>query len=101
MSNLASATQMAGIYGLKSSVAFNKLMVKCGILNDTNKGYVLAADLRGRGLTAVITSPYFLPNGIKAFKKKAVWTEEGQTYVRKTLIHHGIAPVGEQKGLFD
>lgn len=101
MNNLASSTQMADIYGLKSSVAFNKLMERCGILIHTNKGYILAEDLRGMGLATVITAPYFLPNGIKAFKKKAVWTAKGQAHVRRTLMHHGIAPVGEQKGLFE
>lgn len=94
------ATQMANAYGLKSSVAFNKLLVKCGLLEHTSSGYVLSESLRGKGYIAVINSPYFLPNGIKAFKKKAVWTDAGQQFVHNTLSRHGIVPVGERKDLF-
>lgn len=96
-----SATQMANVYGLKSSVAFNKLMVKCGLLVHAGNGYTLAADLRGRGFVTLIERPYFLPNGIRAFKKKAVWTEAGQSHIRQTLSRHGILPVSEQKDLFN
>lgn len=95
------ATQMAEAYGLKSPIAFNKLMVKCGVLQHTDKGYVLSEEFRGLGLIDVIDYPYWLPNGIKATKKKAVWNEEGQAFVRGVLAHHGIVPVSEQTSLFD
>lgn len=96
-----SATQMAAVYGLKSPQAFNKLLAKCGLLQQTGKGYCLSEALRGQGYVAVINAPYFLPNGIKAFKKKSVWTEAGQQYIRHTLLHHGISPVTEQQSLFN
>lgn len=95
------ATQMATLYGLKSSVAFNKLLVKCGVLLHTDKGYVLAEHLRDRGLTVVINAPFFLPSGIRAFKKKSVWNETGQQFVHDILAHHGILPVSERTSLFD
>ena len=96
-----SATQMAKAYGLKSPQAFNKLLVKCGILTDTPKGHCLAEAYRGRGYVIAIYSTYFLPNGIKASKKKPVWTEAGQDFIRKALLHHGISPVSEQTDLFN
>lgn len=91
---------MARIYGLKSSVAFNKLLVKCGVLTDTNKGYVLAESLRGQGYTTVINKPYFLPNGIRATKKRSAWTESGQQFIRQRLGRNGIVPVSEQQNIF-
>lgn len=95
-----SATQMANLYGLKSSVAFNKLLVKCGLLIATNKGYVLAENLRALGLTTTVEASYFLPNGIRATKKKSAWTEKGQQFVHKRLSRIGIIPVSEQRDLF-
>ena len=94
------ATQMAKLYGLKSSQAFNKLLVKCGVLTDTVKGYVLAESLRGHGYTTVIDKPFFLPNGIKATKKRSAWTEEGQEFIRQRLGRNGIVPVSEQLDMF-
>lgn len=94
------ATQMATVYGLKSSTAFNKMMAKCGVLQDTVKGYVLAEALRGQGLTAVIEVGYFLPNGFRATKKKSVWTEKGQQYIRQRLGRIGIIPADEQTDMF-
>lgn len=96
-----SASQMATVYGLKSSQAFNKLMEKCGVLTHNDKGYFLVNSLMGCGYVTVVEVGYFLPNGIRATKKKAVWTEAGQTFVRQTLAHHGIWPASECKGLFD
>lgn len=95
-----SATQMANLYGMKSSVAFNKVLVNCGLLVHTNAGYCLADSLKNLGLVAVIDFPYFLPNGIKATKKKAVWTEKGQGYIRQRLGRIGIIPPSEQLDLF-
>jgi Phage antirepressor protein KilAC domain. len=95
-----SATQMASLYGMKSSVAFNKLLVNCGLLIHTIKGYVLADSLRNLGLTAVEESPFFLPNGAKASKKRSVWTEKGQEYIHKQLSRLGIVPASEQRDLF-
>lgn len=94
------ATQMAKIYGLKSSQAFNKLLVKCGMLTHTVKGYVLAENLRGQGYTAIVNKPYFLPNGIKATKKICAWTESGQQFIRQRLGRNGIVPVSEQPDIF-
>ena len=94
------ATQMASLYGLKSSIAFNKLMVKCGILVDSNKGYVLAEQLRNKGLVAPVTAWFFLPSGIKASKKRAAWTEKGQQMIRQHLFRLGIVPPAEQTDLF-
>lgn len=95
-----SATQMANLYGMKSSVAFNKVLVNCGLLVDTNAGYCLADSLKNLGLVAVIDYSYFLPNGIKATKKKAVWTEKGQEYIRQRLGRIGIVPTTDQLDLF-
>lgn len=92
---------MAGIYGMKSSVAFNKVLEKCGVVTNTRDGYVLSASLRGQGYITVIDYHYFLPNGIRVKKKKAVWTEKGQAYLRERLGRIGIVPTGEQAGLFD
>lgn len=96
-----SASQMATIYGLKSPQAFNKLLTKCCVLKATDKGYVLSEELRGKGYTAVVEASYFLPNGFKGTSKRMVWTELGQNYVKKTLAHHGVIPVSEQKDLFN
>lgn len=98
---IMSATQMANLYGMKSSVAFNKLLVNCGLLIHTSAGYCLANDLKDQGMVAVIDAPYFLPNGIKATKKKAVWTEKGQEYIHQRLGRIGIVPASEQRDLFD
>ena len=95
------ATQMAEVYGMKSPQSFNKLLAKCGILVDTANGYVLADSLKGKGYVAVIEVPYWLPCGVKATKKKPVWTESGQQYIHSILLHHGITPVCERKSLFD
>lgn len=95
-----SATQMATIYGMKSSTAFNKMLEKCGIINHTSKGYVLDNSLRGCGYIAIIDKAYFLPNGIRATKKKAVWTEKGQQFIRQRLGRIGIVPVNEQTDMF-
>ena len=94
------ATQMATIYGLKSSQAFNKLMEKFGVLIKNANGYFLADNLRGWGYTAVIDQPYFLPNGIRATKKKAVWTEKGQQFIHARLKRFGITPINEQTDIF-
>ena len=92
---------MATVYGLKSSIAFNKLLVKCGVLKAVSGGrYVLAEALHGQGMTTVIDTYYFLPNGIRATKKKSAWTEKGQQYVHQRLARLGILPVGEQTDLF-
>lgn len=91
---------MADLYGMKSSVAFNKLLVSCGLLIHTAKGFVLAEALRELGLTAAVEVPYFLPNGIRASKKKSVWTEKGQQYIHKRLARIGIVPASEQRDLF-
>ena len=94
------ATQMATVYGLKSPQAFNKLMEKCGVLTKNDKGYFLADKLRGNGYITVIDQPYFLPNGIRATKKKAVWTERGQQFIRARLGRIGITPINEQTDMF-
>lgn len=98
---IKSATQMAAIYGLKSSQAFNKLLAKCGVLEETPKGYVLTESLRDKGYSVVISVPFFLPSGIKCYKKKSAWTESGVSFIRHTLLHHGISPVSEQQSLFN
>lgn len=96
-----SATQMAKAYGLKSSVAFNKLLEKCGVLEKCGGGkYVLSRNLCGMGLVTAINRQFFLPNGVRATRKEAAWTEEGQAYVRRLLAHHGIVPVSEERDLF-
>lgn len=94
------ATQMATVYGLKSPQAFNKLMEKCGVLVKNDNGYFLTEHLHGCGYTAVIDQPYFLPNGIRTTKKKAVWTEKGQQFVRARLGRFGITPVNEHTDIF-
>ena len=92
---------MATAYGMKSSVAFNKILVKCGILKKCAGGsYSLSEDYHSQGLSAVIEVPYFLPNGIKAFKKKSVWTEKGQDCIRKKFTRLGICLKSEQIDLF-
>lgn len=91
---------MASIYGLKSSQAFNKLMARCGVLVDTVNGYVLAEALRGRGYSVIVEVPYFLPNGIRATKKRSAWTEKGQQYIRQRLGRIGIIPADEQTDMF-
>lgn len=98
--NTKSATQMATVYGLPSSQAFNKLLEKCGLLARTDKGFVLSDRLRGQGYTVVVEAPYFLPSGIRATKKKSVWTETGQQYIHQRLARLGIVPVSEQTNLF-
>lgn len=94
------ATQMATIYGMKSSTAFNKILVKCGLLVHTSKGYQLSVPMRGWGFTTTIEVPYFLPNGIRATKKKSAWTESGQRFIRQHLGRLGIVPVNEQTDMF-
>lgn len=94
------ATQMATVYGLKSPQAFNKLLAKCGVLKESDKGYMLAEALRGQGYSVVVEVPYFLPNGIRANKKKSVWTEKGQAYIRQRLGRIGIVPISEQTDMF-
>ena len=95
------STQIAKAYGLKSPQAFNKLMEKCHVLRSTDKGYVLSDDLKGMGLVVAIDAHYFLPNGFRATKKKAVWTEKGQTFIRKRLGRIGIVPANEQTDIFN
>lgn len=98
--NYKSATDMARAYGMKSAVAFNKLLVRCGILSHTNNGYTLAHGLHGHGLVAVIDQKYFLPNGMRATRKKAYWTEAGQQYIYQRLSRLAIMPESEQTDLF-
>ena len=97
---IMSATQMADLYGMKSSIAFNKLLVNCGMLIRTDAGYCLSNELKNQGMVAIIDYPFFLPNGIKATKKKAVWTEKGQQYIHQRLGRIGIVPTSEQRDLF-
>ena len=94
------ATQMATVYGLQSSQAFNKLMEKCGVLTHNDKGYFLADSLQGCGYVTVIEVGYFLPNGFRATKKKAAWTEKGQQFIRERLGRIGIIPANEQTDIF-
>lgn len=91
---------MATIYGLKSSIAFNKLLEKCGVVTRTDKGYILADSLQGKGYITIVEVGYFLPNGFRATKKKAVWTEKGQQFLRERLGRIGIVPAGEQQDIF-
>lgn len=95
-----SASQMATVYGLKSGIAFNKMLVKCGILVHNNKGYVLSEPMKGWGFTAVAEVPYFLPSGIRCTKKKSVWTESGQHFIQQHLKRLGIVPVSERTDMF-
>lgn len=94
------ATQMAAIYGLKSSVAFNKMLEKCGLLTKTAKGYVLSKPMQGWGFTTVVEVSYFLPSGIRAKKKRSAWTESGQHFIRQHLGRIGIVPANEQTDMF-
>ena len=94
------AAQMAQAYGMKSSIAFNKLLAECKVLRRTDNGFVLDESLQGKGYTAVIKQGYFLPSGIRAFRKRSAWTEQGQQYVRQRLGRVGIFPVSEQRDLF-
>ena len=96
-----SATQMASLYGMKSSVAFNKLLANCGLLIHTIKCSGSHGCAHAHlGLTAVEESPFFLPNGAKASKKRSVWTEKGQEYIHEQLSRLGIVPASEQRDLF-
>ena len=95
------ATQMATLYGMKSSTAFNKILAECKVLRHTDKGFVLDDSLRGKGYTAVVSVGYFLPSGIRASKKKLVWTLTGQQYVHQRLGRIGIFPAGEGRDLFN
>lgn len=94
------STQMATIYGMKSSIAFNKVLVKCGLLVHTDNGYVLADCMRGQGYATVINASYFLPSGIRATKKKSAWTAKGQEFIRQRLGRIGIVPAKEQTDMF-
>lgn len=94
------STQMATVYGLKSGIAFNKMLVRCGLMVHTNKGYQLSSPMRGWGFATVIEQPYFLPNGFRATKKKAAWTESGQHFIRQHLGRIGIIPANEQTDIF-
>lgn len=95
------STQMATIYGMKSSVAFNKVLAKCGILRAVSGGhYVLADSLRDKGLTVAIDTHFFLPSGIRATKKKSAWTDKGQRFLRQRLGRIGIVPTNERNDLF-
>lgn len=97
---LKTSTQMADLYGLKSAISFNKLLAECGILQSTDKGYVLSDSLRGQGLAVTVNTWFFLPGGIKASKRKAAWTEAGQQYIHQHLSRLGIMPQAEQRDLF-
>ena len=92
--------QMAELYGLKSSTAFNNLMKRCGILHHTDKGYVLAPALRNQGFDTAITEWFYLPNGFKASKKRAAWTPKGRLFIQRHLHRLGIMPPAEQTSLF-
>lgn len=94
------STQMASIYGLKSSTAFNKLLTQCKVLRHTSKGYILDDSLQGQGYATVINAWFFLPSGVKASKKKAVWTEKGQQFIHNRLARLGILPTDEKRDLF-
>ena len=92
--------QMADLYGLKSSTAFNNLMKRCGILLRTEKGYVLAPRFRNQGYDTAVTEWFFLPNGFKASKKRAAWTPKGRLFIQRHLYRLGIMPPAEQRNLF-
>ena len=98
--DIKTSTEMAELYGLKSSISFNKLLAKCGLLIQTENGFVLNESLRGHGYVCVIDKAYFLPNGIRATKKKSAWTESGQQFIRQHLGRIGILPTNEQSDLF-
>ena len=94
------AAQMAQRYGMKSSVAFNKLLAECRVLRRTDNGFILDESLQGKGYTTAIRQGYFLPSGIRAFRKRSVWTEQGQRFVYQCLGRIGIFPASEQRDLF-
>lgn len=100
MAQTMTATQMAELYGMKSSIAFNKVLTECKVLRHTDKGFVLDDSLQGKGYTTAVSRPCFLPNGFCVEKKKSVWTEKGQAYIRLRLGRIGIVPVSEQKDMF-
>ena len=87
------ATQMAQLYGMKSSTAFNKLLTECKVLRHTDKGFILDDSLQGKGYTTVVS-------GIRASKKRSAWTSEGQQFLRQRLGRIGIFPADEQKDIF-
>ena len=91
---------MAKLYGMKSSTAFNKVLMECKVLRRTNDGFILDDSLQDKGYTTVICQPYFLPSGIRATKKRSAWTPEGQLFIRQRLARIGIVPPSEQPGLF-
>lgn len=101
MTETMTATQMAQLYGMKSSTAFNKLLTECKVLRHTDKGFILDDSLQGKGYATVISQPYFLPSGIRATKKRSAWTPEGQQFIRQRLGRIGIVPVSEQTDLFN
>lgn len=94
------STELAELYGLKSSVAFNKLLVRCGILVEGARGYVLAEHLRGRGYACAVTQRFFLPSGVRASRKRGAWTPDGCELIRAHLLRLGICPASERKSLF-
>lgn len=94
------ATQMAKLYGMKSSTAFNKMLTKCKVLRHTDKGFILDDSLQGKGYTTVVCQPYFLPSGIRASKKRSAWTSEGQQFIRQRLGRIGIFPADKQRDIF-
>lgn len=49
----------------------------------------------------VVDTWFFLPGGIKATKKRAVWTAEGQQFIHRRLARIGIVPTSEQTSLFN
>ena len=100
MTETMTATQMAQLYGMKSSTAFNKLLTECKVLRHTDKGFILDDSLQGKGYTTVVTTPYFLPSGIRACKKRSAWTSEGQQFLRQRLGRIGIFPADEQRYIF-
>lgn len=95
------ASQMAQLYGLKSSTAFNKLLTECKVLRHTDKGFILNESLQGKGYATVISQPYFLPSGIRATKKRSAWTLEGQSFIRQRLGRISIFPAGEDRDIFN
>ena len=101
MTQTMTASQMAQLYGLKSSTAFNKLLTECKVLRHTDKGFILDESLQGKGYATVISQPYFLPSGIRATKKRSAWTPEGQTFLRHRLGHLGIVPAEAKRDLFN
>ncbi len=98
--NNKTSSQMAELYGLPSSTAFNKLLARCGILIHNEKGYVIAETLSGQGYATTVTCWFFLPSGQKASKKRAAWTEKGQALIHQRLGRLGIVPKDQQRKLF-